>query len=230
MEPTTDPDVTAPSADPAAAPVAPATTPATDPTGSEAVTNTGDGKGQEVPFERFQEVNNRAKEAEERAAKAESRVDDFMKRFQSPQEDDVEIEDDVKQILDAYVKKNGFVTKEQMEQAQKQAELNAQAATDIQSLTAQYKESGVPYDNQKVLEYAKANNMPITSKTSLESAYFMSNRDAILEAERKRAVTNFQETGKSGAEKPTPGGGTQPEQPEVHGLKARISAARSKLA
>lgn len=225
MAEATAPDATAPSAEPAT-PVA--TAPQT-PTGSEPDTNTGKPTEQNVPYERFQEVNNRAKEAEERATRAEENVTNFMKRFKDPSEDDVEIEDDVKQILDAYVKKNGFVTKEQMEQAQKTVELNTRAASDVSSLTAQYKDTSVPYDNAKVLAYAKENGMSITSKASLESAYFMANRDAILDAERKAAVTNFQETGRSGAEKPTPGGGTSTEEPEVHGLKARIKAARSKL-
>lgn len=210
-------------------PTPPVEAPVVTPPASEGVIPPVEPQEQAVPYERFQEVNNRAKKAEERAAQAEKNVSDFLQRFKDPFEDEVEIEDDVKQILDSYVKKNGFVTKEQMDQAQKTAELNAQVSSDVTSLTAQYKDSSVPYDNAKVLAYAKENGISITSKASLESAYLMANREAILEANAKAAVTNFQETGKSGAEKPTPGGGTSPEEPEVHGLKARIKAARAKL-
>lgn len=199
------------------------------PPASESVTTPVVTQEQNVPYERFKEVNDRAKEAEERATRAEENVNNFMKRFQDPSEDEVEIEDDVKAILDTYVKKNGFVTKEQMEQAQKTAELNTQVASDVSSLTAQYKDSSVPYDNAKVIAYAKENGITITSKASLEATYFQANRDVILEAERKAAVTSFQETGKTGAEKPGSGGGTTTEQPEVHGIKARIQAARAKL-
>jgi len=216
-----DPGVTTPPVDPGAG-SAPAPT---APTGSEPDTNTGKPDEQTVPLNRFQEVNSKAKAAEERATKAEARAAELEAAGQKePQGSEEDIDPDVQKLLDSYVKKNGFVTKAELDAVQAGAEMKVQVQQDVTELKSQYKD----YDHSKVLEFAKENEMPITSKRALEAAYTLMNKDAILENARKSAVAEFQESGKSGGEKPGPGGAKAPTEPKPTSLKERIHLARSR--
>ena len=55
------------------------------------------------------------------------------------------------------------------------------------------------------------------------------NHEAILETERKRAITEYREGAKSGAEKPGPGGAKKPTEPKLQTRKERIHAAAQKV-
>lgn len=226
MDPSTDPGVIAPPADGDATATAPVETqPPTN--GSEPVTNSGgEGEGQAVPFDRFQEVNNKAKEAEERARIAEERAAELeSQRSQPSGDDDIELEPDTEKLLDAYVKKRGFVS--QQELADERNRLQVQ--TDVRDLTDQYAKTGIPFEDKKVFEYANKNGLPITSKNALEAAYRQMNWDKIVEVERQRAIDQMKSGNSSSAEKPGSSTPTAPEEPTPGDLKSRIHAARLKL-
>lgn len=223
MEPTTDPGVTAPPAEP----VAPATTPAQPSTGSEPVTNT-DGKPMPdnlVPFDRFQKANDTAKAAEERAAQLESELETLrQQQVQTPTNPDDEVDPDVLDLVKKSAAKLGFVSKEDLDSR----EARIQVQQDINDLTSQYKDSGIVFDGKKVIDYAKANGMPLGSKKSLDAVYKEMNYDNIIEAQRKAAVDAFQQGAKSGAEKPGSKGAQAPTESKPGNLRDRIKAAREK--
>lgn len=208
---------------PAGNPEPPAPSPQPTPNGSEPDSNSG---GQQqpamVPSDRLREETEARRKAEERLAQLEAEREEAAKA--KPQAgDDLEIDPDVQKILDTYAKRNGFVTQEELNRVRQDAEVRVQVQQDVAELKGQYKD----YDHQKVVAFAKENNMPITSKTSLEAAYTLMNRDSLLEAERKRAVAEFQEGNKSGGEKPGPGGAKPPENPQPKSLRERIHLART---
>lgn len=203
--------------------------PTGQPTGGEAVTSSGDGQQEQaVPFHRFQEVNDAKRKAEERAQAVEQELAAIRAADESKgsQTGDDEIDPDVEALISKTIKKLGYVSKDELAQdrAAQQYQLDTQALTD------QYKNSGVPFDANAVREYAKENGLPITNKTSMEAAFKQMNWGKFMELERNRAVTEFKENGsKTSGEIPGPGGARQPEQPEAHGVKSRIAAARQKL-
>lgn len=200
--------------------VAPVETAQVDaPTGSEAVTNAGDADTeQNIPFSRFQEVNNKAKAESERATELQARLDEF--EANAVKEPDVDIDPDVKETLDAYMKQQGYVRQEDLQAK----ELQLQADRDMAALKTQYAD----FDKQKVLDFAKEKSMSLTSKDAVEATYLFMNKDSILESERKSAVAAAESAPKSVAERPGAGGATQTSQTEVTGgLKERIAAALS---
>lgn len=216
--PTVDPDVSASSAPvEAVAPIE--TAPVEAPTVSEDVTNSGEAEAeQNIPFSRFQEVNNKAKVEAERAAELQARLDEI--EAQKPQEPEVELDPEVKETLDAYMKQQGYVRQEDLQAK----ELALQADRDMATLKTQYSD----FDKQKVLDFAKEKQISLTSKDAVEAAYLFMNKDSILEAERKSAVAAAQSAPLSVAEKPGPGGATQSAPAAVEGgLKGRIAAALS---
>jgi len=213
------PGVTTPPVEPAA-PAAASTTP---PSGSEAVINSGGTEEQQVPFTRFQEVNDKAKEAEERAERLQGELD-AAKQTQTPPNSDDDVEPDVLDLVKKSGAKLGFVSKEELDAR----EARIQVQQDINDLSTQYKDSGIPFDGKKVIDYAKANGMPLGSKKSLDAVYKEMNYDTIVEAQRKAAVAAYQEGAKSGGEKPGPKGAQAPEEPKAGSLRDRIKAAREK--
>lgn len=211
------PGVTAPPAEPIVQ---------TEPTGSEPVTNPGTGGEQTVPFTRFQEVNDKAKTAEERATKAEEELQQFKEQqVQTPQNSDDEVDPDVLDLVKKSAAKLGFVSKEDLDGREAQI----QVRQDLSELTSQYKDSGIPFDGKAVIDFAKANGMPLGSKRSLDAVYKEMNYDAIIEAQRKSAVDAFQQGSKSGAEKPGSAGAKAPQEPQAGSLKDRIKSAREKV-
>ncbi len=218
--PDPEPGVTTPPVEPAAT-VAPA--PA-EPSGTEPVTKTGKEEEQQIPLSRFQEVNDKAKAEEERATKLEEEIAQ-LKEQQATVSDDEEIEPDTLDLIKKSASKLGLVSKEELDAREAQI----QVRQDIVDLTSQYKDSGIPFDGKKVIEYAKTNGMPLGSKKSLDAVYKEMNYDAIVEGQRKAAVTAFQEGGKSGGEKSGSEGAKHPSEEQKAGsLKDRIKAAREK--
>jgi hypothetical protein len=217
--PPADPGVTAPPAEP--------TAPAAPPVGSEPVTNPGE---QTVPFTRFQEVNDRAKAEAERATQLEQELEEARKPAPPPVDDD-NPDPDVEKLLDSYAKRKGLVS--QAELAAEQNKLQVQR--DIEDLSTNPPNPGIPYDNKAVMDYAKTNNMPITSKAALRAAYRELNYDKIVEAQRQSAIEGYKKAGNSGAELPGSSGAVAPEEPELKGktpkerAKERIRIARQKL-
>lgn len=232
--PPADPGVTVPPADPAAnpAPAAPAVPAPVVTPGSEPVTNPVPPTEQTVPFARFQEVNDKAKAAEERATKLEEELAQSKNPPEILQNNDDELDPEVVDLINKSAKKLGYVTKEDLDAERQQN----QVRQDIDELTANPPVPGIPYDNKTVIDYAKANNLPIISKQALESAYRSMNWDKIMEAERQRAIEGFQKSGNATAELPGSGGATPPSQPEITGkntkerTRERIRNARQKLA
>ena len=213
-------DVTAPSAADAPVVTEAPTAPVEAPTDSEVVTNSGDADTeQNIPFSRFQEVNNKAKAESERATELQARLDEI--EAQTTKEPDVDIDPEVKETLDAYMKQQGYVRQEDLQAK----ELALQADRDMAALKTQY--SG--FDKQKVLDFAKEKSISLTSKDAVEATYLFMNKDSILEAERKSAVAAAESAPKSVAERPGAGGASQASsQAEVTGgLKERIAAALS---
>ncbi len=216
MADATDPGVTAPPAEPAA-PVAPSTPPV-----SEDVTTPGE---QTVPFSRFQEVNDKAKAAEELAQQREAELEELRK---PPPPNDDEPDPDVEKLLDSYAKRKGLVSQEEL--AAERA--NIQVQQDIDNLTANPPNPGIPYDNKAVMDFAKANNMPITSKAALRAAYRELNYDKIVEAQRQSAIEGYKKAGSSGAELPGSKGPQAPEEPKLEGktpkdrIRERIRLSR----
>lgn len=226
MEPTTDPGVTAPPADPAA-PAAPAT-PA--PTGGDAVTSPGTPGEQTVPFSRFQEVNDKAKADSERVSQLERELEEAKQP--TPQITDTdELDPDVEELIRKGAKKLGLVSKEDLAAEQ----TKNQVQQDISDLTSNPPNPGIPYDNKAVMDYAKTNNMPITSKAALRAAYRELNYDKIVETQRQSAIEGYKKAGGSGAEMPGSSGAVLPPEPELKGrnpkerAKERIRLARQKL-
>lgn len=216
MEPTTDPGVVAPPTEP--------TAPAAEPTVREDVTNPGKTEEQSVPFTRFQEVNDKAKASDERATQLEQELEQLREQQARPQTPEEDVDPDVLDLVKKSAAKLGFVSKEDLDSR----EAKIQVTQDLNDLTSQYKDSGIAFDGKKVIDYAKANGMPLGSKKSLDAVYKEMNYDAIIEANRKAAVTAYQEGAKSGAEKPGSTGAKAPEEPKAGNLKERIKAAREK--
>lgn len=234
MAEATDPGVTAPPAEPAA-PAAPAPSePAqpTEPTGGEAVTSTGKEGEQTVPFSRFQEVNDKAKQAEEDAQKANEELEALRQQQQSSTPNSDEDPDpDIEKVLDSYAKRKGLVSKEEL--ATEQTKIQVQQ--DVKDLTATPPNPGIDYDHKAVMKYAQDNNMPVTSKAALRAAYRELNYDKIVEAQRQSAIEGYKKANSSGAEQPGSTGATAPEEPELTGkiakerTRERIRLARQKL-
>lgn len=236
MEPPTDPGVTVPPADPAAS----AATAQSTPNGSEPVTNPGSTTPeQQVPFSRFQSANDKAKAAEDRAAKAEQELEESrQKQTQTPppsdDDDDDDIDPSVRNLVTKIIKKEGYVKKDEVDAsvsaASEAQNRQRQYQEDTAALTTQYANSGVPFVAEEVRTYAKENGITISSKASLDATYKAMNSDKIIENARNAAVTEFQEGGALSGEKPGSNGATPPEEPQVRGLKNRIAAARQKNA
>ena len=216
-----DPGVTTPPVEPAASAAAEPTLPS----GSEPVINK-EGEGEQtVPFTRFQEVNDKAKEAEEKAARLESELEtERQAKVQTPQKEEDEVDPDVLELVKKSSAKLGLVSKEELDVR----EAKIQVQQDLNDLTSQYKDSGIPFDGKKVIDYARANGMPIGSKKSLDAVYKEMNYDSIIEAQRKAAIDAFQQGNKSGAEKPGSKGAQPPTEPKPANLKERIAQAREK--
>ena len=212
-----DPGVTAPPAEPTVTPAP------SEPTGSEPVINTGKTEEQTVPFTRFQEVNDKAKEAEDRAARLESELEaERTAKAQVPSQEEEDIDPETVELVKKSASKLGLVSKEELDAR----EATIQVKSDINELTSQYKDSSVHFDGQKVIDYAKANGMPLGSKKSLDAVYKEMNYSAIIEAQRKAAVESFQKGSASSGEKPGSSGAQPPTEQKPGSLKDRIKAAR----
>jgi hypothetical protein len=216
QNPTTPIDVTAPSAE---------STATQTPIVSEDVTNTGSQEEQSVPLTRFQEVNNGLKAEREARTQLEERLAAIEQSTSSTQNDELEIDPDVQKILDTYAKKNGFVSKADLEAVERAAEVKLQVQQDIADLSKELK----GFDYNKVLEHAKSEGLSINSKADLKSAYITMNYTNDLENARKAAVAEFQESGRVTGE--TTGSTAQraPEVQQAQGTKSRITAARERL-
>lgn len=230
--PPADNDVPAPSAEPAAPVTEPAAAaPPTEPTGSEPVTNPGDKTEQTVPFTRFQEVNDKAKAAEERANQLQEELNQRELTPPMPQNNDDELDPEVEELIRKGAKKLGLVSQDELA-----ADRNkVQVQQDISDLTANPPNPGIPYDNKAVMDYANANSLPITSKAALRAAYRELNYDKIVEVERQRAIDGYKTSGSSGAEQPGSSGAVAPQEPQLTGkstkerTRERIHNARQKL-
>jgi len=188
-------------------------------TGSETDTNTDAGKDKTVPYDRFHEVNEAKRQAEERARELEAELEAAKAAKEEPASDDVDIEEDTEKLLDAYAKKKGLVS-----------QVDIQLKQDIQDLKTEYAKTGVPFDDKSIYDYAKKNDLPVPqSKAAWRALYRDLNHEAIVEAERKRAVVEYREGTNSSAEKPGPGGAKAPTESKLPTRKERIHAAANRI-
>lgn len=188
-----------------------------DSNGSEVDNNADDDKDKTVPYDRFHEVNEAKKAADERAKKAEEELEKL--RGDKTDKSEEEPDPDVEKVLEDFAKRKGFVSKTEI-----------QLQSDIQELKTEYSKTGVPFDDKKVYEYAQKNGLQVPqSKAAWRAAYRDMNHDSILEAERKRAVTEYREGNKSTAEKPGPGGAKKPTEARGEDRKSRIHNAAQKI-
>lgn len=194
------------------------------PNGSEAVINSGSPEEQAIPFARFQEVNNSYKDAQEQIQQYEERIKTFETQALQPKSD-IQIDEDTRKILDTWKAENGFVSKADLEAVEKQAAIKNQVLQDVQDLKGQFKD----YDHQKVMDYAKQNNMSANSKSDLKSIYRDMNYDTSIESARKSAIAEFQEAGRTTAETNGSSASQSPQAPQVQGTKSRIQQAAKKL-
>lgn len=223
VEAVTPGDITAPPAEPAA-PAAPSE-PAS---GSEPDINPSPAEPSMVPSDRLREETEKRRQAEERIAELEAA------QTPTPQiTDDLDdIDPDSAEIVRKVAKKLGLVSREDL--AVEQSKVQVQQ--DVNDLTANPPNPGIPYDNKAVMDYAKTNNLPITSKAALKAAYREMNYDKIVEAERQKAIEGYKTAGASGAEQPGSSGAVAPQEPQITGrnpkerAKERIRLARQKLA
>ena len=228
MPPASNPGdtVTPPVTEPAA-PAAPSTP---TPSGSEADINPGDKSPAMVPSDRLREETEKRRQAEEELrAYREAHPEQPTTPPQNTEGDD--LDPDVEKILDAYAKKHGLVS---------QRELNEKAAQeqvkqDVRDLEAEYANSGVPFTISDVMKYARENNIPVNSKSSLRAIYRDMNFDKLVEAERQRTITQVKEGERGGVERPGAGGNKAPQEPKVTGRDpkernlSRIRQARQAL-
>src|SRR6185437_16277984 len=112
------------------------------------VTSTGNGnQEQTVPFGRFQEVNDKAKAAEERAAEAERKLAEAEAAKQpspSDDEDDDDIDPSVQKLVTKIIENQGYVKKDDVQKAVQQSELARQYKEDVSELTSKYAKTTVP--------------------------------------------------------------------------------------
>lgn len=192
---------------------------------SEDVTNSGTQGEQTVPLTRFQEVNNGLKAEREARTQLEERLASLEQSTASTQNDEDEIDPDVQKILDIYAKKQGFVSKAELEAERKATELKLQVQQDVADLSKELK----GYDHSKVLEYANEQGLSINSKADLKSAFTLMNYTNDIENARKAAVAEFQESGRITGETTGSSAPRTQESQEVQGTRSRIAAARAKL-
>jgi ribosome-binding protein aMBF1 (putative translation factor) len=177
----------------------------------------------------------RLREETERRRKAEDELEAFKKQNETPpapvvNEDD-DLEPDVEELIRKGAKKLGLVSKDDLAAERSKQ----QVAEDVQSLTTAPPVQGIPYDHRAVMEYAQANNLPITSKSALTAAYKELNWNKIVEGERQRAIDGYKTAGNNGAETPGSQGAQPPEEPALTGKstkernRERIRNARQKL-
>lgn len=214
---------TAPPAEPAA-PVADQPTP---PTGSEPENNTGEAT---VPSARLREETEKRRKAEEEREALQAELE-TLKAPPAPSSDELELEPDTEKLLDSYAKKRGLVSETELA-AERQ---RIQVQQDVRDLENTPPNPGIPFNDKDVAEYAKANNLPITSKQAWVSAYRQLNYDKIVEAERQKAIDGYKAAGSGGAESPGSGGAIAPDEPELTSkdpksrTRERIRNARQKL-
>ena len=187
--------------------------------GSEPENNSG--KEAMVPSHRLREETDARRAAERRAEEAEAKI----KASETQPSKGEELDPDVEKLFDSYAKNKGLLTRAEFAKQQQEATAKIQVKQDVSELKSQYKDSGVPFDDQAVFDYMKDHGIPVTSKDSLDAAYLQMNRSKILEGERNKAIADFKEGGKSSAEKPDAGGNKQPSSPKAKGLRERIHAS-----
>jgi hypothetical protein len=220
-------DTTTPPVDPAAS-AAVADPPA--PTGSEPDTNSGT-EPEMVPSGRLREETEKRRRAEEDNTRLQAELE-ASKTPTPPTTDDDYPDETTEKLLDAYVKKHGFVSQEELAKQRNQI----QVQQDVKDLETTPPNPGIAYDHREVMDYAKTNNMPVTSKAALRAAYRELNYDKIVETERQKAIDTYKKTGQSGAELPGSSGAAPPSEPKLspnlspkERTRERIRLARQNL-
>lgn len=212
---------------PVAEPAASAAEQPTPSNGSEPENNSGEAT---VPSARLREETEKRRKAEEDNTRLQQELD-AAKTPPTPSGDEVELEPDTEKLLDSYAKKRGLVSQEELASERNKI----QVQQDVKELTASPPNPGIPFNDKDVAEYAKTNNLPITSRQAWVAAYRQLNYDKIVEAERQKAIDGYKSAGSSGAETPGSGGAIAPEEPELTSkdpksrTRERIRNARSKL-
>lgn len=174
---------------------------------SEGVTNSDDKepKHQYVPFERFQEVNQKAKEAADKAAAMEERFNQLSQALNPQTANEEKIDPEADQLL----QKSGYIKADDVQKLLADERAKVQVKSDMEELKAQYGDS---FDPQKVIEFADQHmggHQFLQSKDAFEAAYLKMSLPQLLEDAKKEALDQAHNPS-SYSEKPTPGGAKQP--------------------
>lgn len=179
-------------------PASPAT-----PSASEGVTPPAPAEDQHVPYDRFKEVNDRAKQSADELEKAQQRIAE-LEAASSPADDTTDqLDPDVQKVLDGYMKNKGFVTQEEL--AAEKTRL--QAESDVRELKSEFTD----FDETKVLDFAKENGLLINDKAGLRSIYQMmkSSDPSFKEGIKNELLAELKDSGQLAGpalETPGPGG------------------------
>lgn len=174
------------------------TTTTTQADGSEADNNSSDNQEAMVPSWRVRKETEARRKAEEDKARLEAEISELRNKQSSSETPDEDVDTEVLDLVKKSAEKLGLVSKDELQRK----ELEIQVRQDVKDLEGQYANSGIPYDHQKVLDYAEEHNIPVSSKAALQAAYKEMNWDKIVEAERQKAIAGFKEGSSTSGEKP----------------------------
>lgn len=216
--PTTSPAATGDTTPPQAAPEG-------QPPASEGVKPPEQPQEKHVPYDRFREVNDKAKQTAEELEKARQQLAELEAKTTPPEDEAPQLDPEAQKVLDAYLKSQGFVTQEQL----REKELQLQAESDIRELKSEFSD----FDKEKVLNFAQENGLLINDKNGLRSVYQMmrSNDPSAKDSLRNEIIAELKESGQltgSLTEKPGAGGPRMTPGEQPSGLRGRLHAAVQK--
>lgn len=173
------------------------------PTASEGVKTPEQPEEKHVPYDRFKEVNDKAKEEAKKREELEAKLAELQSNSPEPEEEVPQLDPEAQKVLDAYLRSQGFVTQEQL----REKELQLQAESDVRELKSEFSD----FDKNKVLDFAKENGLFINDKNGLRSVYQLmkSSDPSYKDTIRNEIIAELKESGQLAgpyAEKPGPGG------------------------
>ena len=150
----------------------------------------------------------------------------------APVDETPDLDPEAQAAINKWAKSQGFMTKAEFEESNLASSAKSQLTADVAELSSWSESKGYPkFDHEAVNEWAKENNVAITSMAALKGAYLSQNQDAILTAAIKAGVTNATETPKATVEKPGAATGKAPSAPATgpKRLQDRIGEVLSSL-
>lgn len=167
-----------------------------------------------VPKSRFDEVYAEAKSNKRELDEVKAALEQIKSQTTAePVNEGPDLEPEAQAAIEKLLKAKGLMTRAEFEEAQSVERAASQLQTDVRELSGWAEKEGYPkFEVGKVQEWAKENNVSITSKSSLKAAYLAQNQEAIIAAAIKRGVS-ASEAPKATVEKPGAGTGKAPSEP-----------------